>query len=690
MQLLEQHFDAAFAAPDGIKKLRELILTLAMQGKLVEQDPSDQPASELLMEIEQEKRRLVAAGKIKAQKPLSPIEADEVPYEVPTGWEWVRLGELEPQFQNGISKRNGKSGVPVTVLRLADIRENQICSVNTRKILLSNSELVQYKLESGDILITRVNGSTDLVGSFIINNDSSSQFAYCDHFIRMRFPYSGYNPQFLNLLSKSRLVREQIESKFVTTAGQKTVNQTHISTLLVALPPLPEQHRIVARIDELMARCDELEALRVEREQKRLDAHAAALNALLGAQEPAAFAEAWQFMTQHFSDLHSVPKNVTELRKAVLQLAVMGKLVEQDPSDPPASELLLEIEQRRNYLIEHESLRTKAETSVSKDEQVFGCPPGWSYEKLGNLAKFIDYRGRTPDKTSSGIPLITAKNVRLGYINRDPYEYLSEDEYCTWMTRGFPRLGDLLITTEAPLGNVAIIDISDKFALAQRVICLQLHRQEFNEYLRYLFMSPKMQEILLSLASGMTATGIKASKLKELSIPTPPLSEQRRIVDKIDQLMTLCDQLDAKIAGQTSMQSALLASVMAAATPASAAPTHRPAPARAPAGEPVRRGPNRPRKEVTEASSEDEEVPVVRRKPGRPRKEPTEAVSAEATPVTERRGPGRPRKNPAEPTRSIPEATSTTDAIRRLEALKIERATGTRQVGLFESEAEGS
>lgn len=233
MQLLEQHFDAAFAAPDGIKKLRELILTLAMQGKLVEQDPSDQPASELLKEIEQQKRRLVTAGKTKFPKPLPAIEADEVPYEVPTGWEWVRLGELEPQFQNGISKRDGKSGIPVTVLRLADIRENQICSANTRKILLSDSELSQYKLELGDILITRVNGSTELVGSFIINNDSSSHTAYCDHFIRMRFPYSSYNPQFLNLLSKSRLVREQIESKFVTTAGQKTVNQTHISTLLV-------------------------------------------------------------------------------------------------------------------------------------------------------------------------------------------------------------------------------------------------------------------------------------------------------------------------------------------------------------------------------------------------------------------------------------------------------------------------
>ena len=154
--------------------------------------------------------------------------------------------------------------------------------------------------------------------------------------------------------------------------------------------------------------------------------------------------------------------------------------------------------------------------------------------------------------------------------------------------------------------------------------------------------------------------------------------------------MALCDQLDAGLVAQTNTQSALLASVMAAVTPASAAPTRRAAPTKAIVEQLARRGPGGPRREATEASSEDTEVPVVRRKPGRPRKEPAEAVSAEAPPGMVRRGPGRPRKNQTEPTYSIPEATSLTDAIRRLEALKIERAKGTRQVSLFEADAEVS
>ena len=118
--LLEQHFDTAFAAPGGIAKLRELILTLAMRGKLVEQDPTDPPASELLQEIEAEKRRLVKAGKIKAPKPLPPIKPEEAPYELPVGWEWVRLGNLNPVYQNGISKRGSNDGHETIVLRLAD------------------------------------------------------------------------------------------------------------------------------------------------------------------------------------------------------------------------------------------------------------------------------------------------------------------------------------------------------------------------------------------------------------------------------------------------------------------------------------------------------------------------------------------------------------------------------------------
>lgn len=182
-----------------------------------------------------------------------------MPYELPQGWEWVRLGDLNPEYQNGISKRGSNDGHKTIVLRLADIAGNQVSLENTRSIQLTDKELEKYLLNDGDILITRVNGSVDLVGSFIRVRQIQRPIAYCDHFIRMQLPLKFFDVDYLHVISKGALVRRQIEGKFVTTAGQKTVNQTHITTLVLPLPPLPEQHRIVARIDQLMALCDTLD-----------------------------------------------------------------------------------------------------------------------------------------------------------------------------------------------------------------------------------------------------------------------------------------------------------------------------------------------------------------------------------------------------------------------------------------------
>lgn len=249
-------------------------------------------------------------------------------------------------------------------------------------------------------------------------------------------------------------------------------------------------------------------------------------------------------LERHFDTAFAAPDGIQKLRELILTLAMQGKLVPQDPKDQPASGLLKAIEAEKQQLTEKEGLRTYANEQIEDNEEYFGRPSGWDYCRLGNLARFIDYRGKTPKKVDSGIPLITAKNVRFGYINREPYEYITDAEYESWMTRGFPKVGDLLFTTEAPLGNIAIIDIQERFALAQRVICLQLHKPEIGYLLKWLIMSASFQKHLLDNATGMTATGIKSSRLKEIPVPLPPLAEQRRIVAKIDRLMARCDELE--------------------------------------------------------------------------------------------------------------------------------------------------
>ncbi|MEB3121093.1 MAG: restriction endonuclease subunit S [Snowella sp.] len=254
--------------------------------------------------------------------------------------------------------------------------------------------------------------------------------------------------------------------------------------------------------------------------------------------------EAQVLLDKYFETAFSAPDGVKKLRELILSLAMQGKLVPQDPSDQPASELLKEIEAEKERLVKKEGLKTSAQTYINQDEKYIETPKSWEYCRLGNLAKFIDYRGKTPMKVDSGIPLITAKNIRFGFINREPYEYITEEEYKKWMTRGFPKIGDLLFTTEAPLGNVAIIDIKERFALAQRVICLQLHKPDIATFVKLLMMSNIFQEQLSNNATGMTAKGIKASRLKEIPILLPPLAEQYRIVEKIDRLMEQCDRLE--------------------------------------------------------------------------------------------------------------------------------------------------
>lgn len=192
-------------------------------------------------------------------------------------------------------------------------------------------------------------------------------------------------------------------------------------------------------------------------------------------------------------------------------------------------------------------------------------PEGWGECSVEMLAKFIDYRGRTPKKTPNGIPLITAKNIRDGYINREPREYIAESDYEDWMTRGIPNVGDVVITTEAPMGNVAVIDIDEKFALAQRAICLQCYEPETGSFLHYALRNPIFQKLLTLNATGTTVSGIKAATLRKLNIPFPPLAEQKVIADKLDTLLAQVETTKARLDRIPQILKTFRQSVLAAA-----------------------------------------------------------------------------------------------------------------------------
>ncbi|WP_299265164.1 restriction endonuclease subunit S [uncultured Psychrosphaera sp.] len=165
-------------------------------------------------------------------------------------------------------------------------------------------------------------------------------------------------------------------------------------------------------------------------------------------------------------------------------------------------------------------------------------PKNWKETKLQDIAKFIDYRGKTPNKTKEGIRLITAKNIRDGWIDKEPEEFIAEDDYTPWMRRGIPNKGDVLFTTEAPLGNTAIIDLDEKFALAQRAICLQPYEDISGEFLFFALNNPIVKQRILARSSGTTVSGIRSALLKEVTIPVPTGSEREKITTTLKDIVS--------------------------------------------------------------------------------------------------------------------------------------------------------
>ena len=233
-----------------------------------------------------------------------------------------------------------------------------------------------------------------------------------------------------------------------------------------------------------------------------------------------------------------------QLRASILQYAVEGKLVKQNPNEEPASELLKKIENEKAKLVKEGNInKSKKLPKITDDEKYFDVPDNWEWVRLGDIYNFVDYRGKTPHKISSGIRLITAKNVRNGYIKLDPEEFISAEEYKERSTRGFIHKNDIFITTEAPMGIVAVNDFNEPIATAQRLITLQKYfEKQNNSFFAFQMQSPFFQEELRQSSTGTTVKGIKASNLKQILVLLPPLEEQKRIVAKIEKLMPLVDE----------------------------------------------------------------------------------------------------------------------------------------------------
>ncbi len=559
MELLEQHFDKAFAAPDGILRLRELILKLAMQGKLVPQDPSAPPARELLRSIEAEKKRLVKERKIKAPKPLPEITASEEPYALPQGWQWVRLGAVGNVFNgNSInasekeSKYAGTAGLPYIATKDVGYGfsplnyDNGICiPPNEEKFKIAHHDAVLICAEGGSA--GKKCGLTDrdiCFGNKLFANEL----------------YGQIPSRFILYVYLSPTFRASFAAAMTGIIGGVSIAK--FVEIPIPLPPHEEQRRIVTKIDELMARCNELEKLRTDQEEKRLMVHAAATQKLLNVAEPEQHKHAQAFFADHFGELYTVKENVAELRKTILQLAVMGRLVPQNPNGPPASELLKEIEAEKKRLVKAGEIKApKPLPPVAEEEKPYELPQGWEWVRLGDLG--ITQTGTTPpskDRESYGdyIPFIGPGNIKNGCINYSG-DGLSEEGLLK--ARLINANSVLMVCIGGSIGKHAINDRNT--TCNQQINTLTPYHPIPVQYIYRAMATAYFQMAVLDQAGGSATPIINKQKWANIPVPIPPLHVQHCIVNKIDELMALSDSIDRQIDAATTKKTELLDAVMA-------------------------------------------------------------------------------------------------------------------------------
>lgn len=526
--------------PDLIRRLRRLVVALAITGRLNEERCGTSASDEELLQLDARHHQLVADGTLIRAPVLRPVAADDLPDVCPPGPLYLRLGDVA-RIEKG--KTGIASALPGPYPLVVTAQDRASCDHFDIDAAAAIVPLVS-SAGHGKASLQRLHYQE---GKFALGTILAAVIPYAPDLVSARFVF-----EYLTAFKDELLVSQMIGTANVTLTIGKVANT-----------PFPLLARTVQRqVEELMALCDRLETARAEREAARDRLTAASLTRLR-TPDPETFTDDARFALDTLPSLTARTEQVDQLRQTILSLAVRGRLVAQDPTEAPAAKLLQRVAAAK---VQRKRTTGDARIKVTPDpdpaDLPMPLPNGWAVQSFENLFLFIDYRGNTPPKTTDGIPLITAKNVRMGHLNREPREFISAATFKAWMTRGFPAGGDLFFTTEAPLANVCLNDIHEPFALAQRVICLQPYGEINTRFLMFVLMSDLMQSLIDAHATGLTAKGIKAAKLKPLPIPIAPLAEQHRIVAKVDELLTLCDELEARLAAREGHRRALLESLL--------------------------------------------------------------------------------------------------------------------------------
>ena len=553
--MLLSNMELLATAPGGVAKLRELILTLAVQGKLVPQDPADEPAGVLLQKIRAEKDRLIAEGKIKRDKPLAEIGDEEKPFELPPGWEWLRLGSTMEMLNGRAFKPSEWMDAGLPIVRIQNLN-NPNASFN----YCDPSTVVdKNRIDDGAFLISWSGTPGTSFGAFIWSRGAA---ALNQHIFKCVLIGRVFLPEFLRLSINSQL--NVLIAQAQGGVGLQHVTKGVLENLVLVLPPLAAQSRIVARVEALMRLCDALEA----KGQLEATQHAQLVSTLLGtltaSTTPEELAAHWQRVAQHFDLLVDRPEAIDALEQTLLQLAVRGLLVPQDPTDEPASALLQKIRAEKDRLIATGQIkRDKPLPPITDEEKPFELPVGWAWVRLGGVALQGPSNGLSPkpQELPTDVRCLSLSATTQGFFKPECFKYVDVSSQAA--QQFFLKNGDLLIQRGNSLEYVGIAAIydgpDDAYIYPDLMMRLQLSTCVKTEFIHTMLVCADGRSYFQRNATGTQGTMPKVNQatVAGAPIPLPPLAEQSRIVTRVTALRRLCADLRQRLAEREAVQARL-------------------------------------------------------------------------------------------------------------------------------------
>lgn len=560
--VLSEHLPLLASAPDGIQKLRGLILELAVRGKLVPQDPNDEPARELLKRIARERSRLEAEGACKKSKPRPTVGEDGLPFKLPENWVWTELATISLiNPRNAADDSIEASFVPMAMIgnRFEGSHQQELRKWGEVKQGFTH-------FAEGDIGVAKITPCFENSKACVFAGLKNGVGAGTTELHVVRPIGQTLVPRYVLAYVKAPMFLAVGETKMTGTAGQKRLPKDFLEANPFPLPPLAEQHRIVSKVDELMALCDRLEA-----EQADAGAvHAQLVDCLLGtltqSTDAADLAVNWQRLAEHFDTLFTTESSLDALKQTILQLAVMGKLSIADANDESVSALLERVATTK---------RSGCETKLGRDwvggddqpiEAAFQIPSNWHWVRITEVVErvTVGYVGSMKSQyVDQGIPFLRSQNVRPNKFREDGLIRISP-EFHRSIAKSALCPGDVVVVRSGAVGTACVIPPSLSDANCSDLVVIKKPIGVLPDFLCFYLNSLAAKHISEGTV-GIALTHFNTKSVALMPLPLPPFAEQRRIVAKVDELMVLCDRLKADLAESRRHQDRLASTLIESA-----------------------------------------------------------------------------------------------------------------------------